>query len=125
MTSTKLHHRGLKQELGLIVENDQIHLLGFGLDLDYYQWNIIGMVETKLTSSQILEKKSSGTHGINELSRLEFIQHDHIKVAELLCDQPLWSTAQIALYWTMIYNLGNPNKTFTDKSFNAVFAKAR
>lgn len=115
--------RGLKQELGLVVKPEQIHLLGFGVDLDYYQWNIIGMVETELTSSQVLEKKSSGIHGLNELSMLEFIQHDHIKVAELIRDQQIWSTAQIALYWTMVYNLGNPIKTFTDKTFNAVFSK--
>jgi hypothetical protein len=119
----KAASRGLKQELGLGVKPDQIHLLGFGVDLDYYQWNIIGIVETDLTSDQILEKKSSGIHGINELSRLEFIQHDKIKVAELLRDHELWSTAQIALYWTMVYDLGNPSKTFTDRTFKAVFTK--
>ncbi|SLL20040.1 Uncharacterised protein [Mycobacteroides abscessus subsp. abscessus] len=104
--------RGLKQELGIVASLDQIHRLGFGVDLEYYQWNIIGTVQTNLTSSQIIELKSSGIHGINELSKLGFIHHDHIKVGEILRDQALWSTAQIALYWTMVYHLGNPNKVF-------------
>ena len=120
----KAAFRGLKEELGIIVKPDQIHLLGFGVDLDYYQWNIIGTVETELTSEQVLEKKSSGIHGLNELSKIEFIQHHPVKVAELLRDQPLWSTAQIALYWTIIYNLGNPAKTSTEKVFHSVYAKA-
>ncbi|MCM3363443.1 hypothetical protein ACTQ5K_09500 [Niallia sp. Sow4_A1] len=119
----KVAIRGLKQELGIVASPDQIHLLGFGVDLEYYQWNIIGTVKTELTSSQIIELKSSGIHGINELSKIEFIHHDHIKVAEVLRDQPLWSTAQIALYWTMVYDMGNPNKVFADRTFKSVFGR--
>ena len=47
--------RGLKQELGIVASPDQIHHLGFEVDLEYYQWNIIGTVQTEFTSSQIIE----------------------------------------------------------------------
>lgn len=115
--------RGVEEELGLAVQPDQVHLLGYGVDLEYYQWNIIGTVETELTSKQILEKKSSGTHGLNEISYIEFVQYDFIKVAELIRDEPMWSTGQIALYWTMVYQSGNPLKSFAEKVFGKVLGK--
>ena len=93
------------------------------MDLEYYQWNIIGTVQTDFTSSQIIELKSSGIHGINELSKIEFIHHHHIKLAEILCDQAIWSTTQIALDWTMVYHLGNPNKVFAGSTFRLDFSK--
>ena len=59
--------------------------------------------------------------GLMNYPRLNSSNMHPVKVAELLSDQPLWSTAQIALYWTMVYNLGNPAKTSTDKSLSMLY----
>lgn len=103
----KVAIRGLKQELGMVASRDQIHLLGFGVDLEYYQWNIIGTVNTNLTSSQIIELKSSGIHGINELSKIEFINLDHIKVVESFVINPYGVQSKLRCIgrWYMIWGI--------------------
>ncbi|TFD97075.1 hypothetical protein [Jeotgalibacillus sp. R-1-5s-1] len=97
--------RGLYEELGLDVQKDEITLLGYGLDLEYYQWNVIGTAHINLTYDEVLRQKSSGIHGMNELKKIEAVDLDPKKVAQLLKNNKLWSTAQVALYWTTIYNM--------------------
>lgn len=65
--------RGAQEELGIELVQDDITFLGFGVDVEYYQWNILGMARTSDTATQILERRKRGVGGKWELKTLEII----------------------------------------------------
>jgi hypothetical protein len=46
--------RGCQEELGVAVSQEDISLLGFAVDITYYQWNFLGLVETRHTANEVL-----------------------------------------------------------------------
>ncbi len=49
---------GANEELGISLVQDEIAFLGFGVDTEYYQWNLIGMARVKETPERVREMGS-------------------------------------------------------------------
>jgi TIR domain len=47
--------RACREELGVSVTNNDVRLLGFGVDIKYYQWNFFGIVDLRCTSDEAME----------------------------------------------------------------------
>lgn len=98
--------RGAREELG--IEEDEIEnikFLGFGVDWDYYQWNIIGFVKISENADYVKERYLRGTPGKWETENiLEPIKSDPKFVFEKLKENKIWSTGFVAIYWTLLYN---------------------
>lgn len=96
--------RGAKEELGLTVSEQDIKLLGYGVDEEYYQWNIIGILYCKETSEEIVQNRSRGISGKWELEDLRFVPFKINQILKILKEEKMWSTAKIALYWGLIHD---------------------
>jgi hypothetical protein len=101
--------RGANEELGIIINRDKIKFLGYGIDLDFYQWNMIGYAHVPQTAREIQEIRSRGTSGKWENTLLIFKNFTSKSVAELIANESTWSTAKVALYWTAVRELGKKN----------------
>ncbi|MCJ8008000.1 hypothetical protein ACFFF5_21425 [Lederbergia wuyishanensis] len=101
--------RGANEELGLIINPDIIKFLGYGIDVDYYQWNMLGYAHVPHTAMEIQNIRSRGTSGKWENSLLLFENFTPKNVAELIVTKDMWSTAKVALYWTAVRELGKNN----------------
>jgi hypothetical protein len=51
--------RGCFEELGVEVSEADVHLLAFGVDMRYYQWNFYGYVDLNRTSQEVLDSHSA------------------------------------------------------------------
>jgi len=107
--------RGANEELGIIINKDKIKFLGYGIDLEYYQWNMIGYAHVPQTAQEIKDIRSRGTSGKWENTLLVFKNFTAKNVAELIVNEKMWSTAKVALYWTAVRELG---KNTIDRALN-------
>ena len=98
--------RGAMEEIGVTLFEKDIIYLGFGVDAQYYQWEVIGMAKTNDTSDAIMERRSKGTGGKWEVKHIEFINADPKAVLIYIKNHRLWSIAKAALYWTLVYEFG-------------------
>lgn len=101
--------RGANEELGIIINKDIITFLGYGIDLDYYQWNIIGFAHVPQTAQEIKHLRSRGAAGKWENSLLVFENFLPKNIAKVINEKEMWSTAKVALYWTAVRELGKRN----------------
>jgi len=101
--------RGANEELGLIIDKDRVKFLGYGIDLDFYQWNMIGFAHVPQTAKEIQELRSRGTSGKWENTLLLFKNFTTKEVADLIINEKIWSTGKVALYWTAVRELGKNN----------------
>lgn len=109
--------RGANEELGIIINKDQIKFLGYGIDLDFYQWNMIGFAHVPYTANDIQNIRSRGTSGKWENTLLIFKNFSSKTVAEIIANETMWSTSKTALYWTAVRELGKNN---IDRALNRV-----
>ncbi|MFD1415752.1 hypothetical protein [Oceanobacillus jeddahense] len=98
--------RGAEEELGFSIDKSDIHFLGYGIDLDFYQWNMIGYARVPETAQQIKDIRSRGASGKWENSSLLFKNFNVENMTELIMNEEMWSTAKVALYWTAIGEFG-------------------
>jgi hypothetical protein len=117
----KAAKRGAEQELGIRVSEDDVKFLGFGVDLDYYQWNIIGTVQLDKTEEEFIQHISNGIHGTNELDEFLITDASPESIAKILSEEKMWATGIIALYWTAVYQL--KSKERFDKILKSTFAR--
>jgi len=110
--------RGAQEELGIELVQDDIIFLGFGVDIEYYQWNMLGMAHTSETAMQVLEKRKCGTRGKWELKTLEIIDSNPKVVLNFLRKEKMWSTTLVAIYWALVHEYG---KKQVDKIAKEVF----
>ncbi len=110
--------RGTQEELGIELVQDDITFLGFGVDVEYYQWNILGMARTSDTATQILERRKRGGGGKWELKTLEIIDSNPKVVLSYIQKEKIWSTAIVAIYWALVHEYG---KKQVDKIAKEIF----
>jgi hypothetical protein len=110
--------RGANEELGIIINKDIIKFLGYGVDLDFYQWNMVGYAHVPQTAQEIKDIRSRGTSGKWENSLLVFKNFTPKNVADLIVNEDMWSTAKVALYWTAVRELG---KNKIDRALNNIY----
>lgn len=97
--------RACREELGVSVTNNDVRLLGFGVDMKYYQWNFFGMVELGCTSDEAME-----LHAMNAKDRwegqIQATAANPVTVFEQLHSDGTWDTALAATYLAFCKRIG-------------------
>jgi len=110
--------RGTLEEVGVELMQQDISLLGFGVDIEYYQWNIVGMAETNYFAKEVLENRRRGISGKWENKTFEIIDSNPEKVFKFLAPKKIWATAMIAIYWALVHQYGRKK---VDNAADAIF----
>lgn len=98
--------RGAKEEVGIELNRSAIHFLGFGVDLEYYQWNVIGMARLSQTAEDALSARTRGLSGKWETRTFEYVDARPDALWKFLRDEKLWATGWVALYWSLVREYG-------------------
>jgi len=98
--------RGAEEEVGVKLVQDQITFLGFGVDMDYYQWNIIGVARITETATDALRNRERGTGGKWETKEFEIVDFEPRAVLTHLKERKIWSTGLITAYWALVHEYG-------------------
>lgn len=109
-TAPDLYHtavRGAAEELAIDLAPADVRFLGFGVDLQYYQWNMLGCARTGLTAAEILARRSRGASGKWEACRIEFADFELHGLLRLLRDTTIWSSGCCTIYWALVNAFGN------------------
>ncbi|MCP4568799.1 MAG: hypothetical protein GY841_14575 [FCB group bacterium] len=111
--------RGLREEVGIDLDPNEIIFFGFGVDLQYYQWNLIGMARISQTGEEILNCFSRGVHGKWEAKMLELVCFDPKSTLHIFKKTKSWSTALVAAYWSLVNEYGKKETlSAADEVFN-------
>lgn len=113
--------RGVEAELGFEVRAEQVKVIGFGLDLEYYQWNFIAYVETDLSFSEI-EMYWQGAEEKFETMELSSVSSSPKAAAKFAASNPIWSCGLAALYFSLLKR--NENAKDVIKAFVSAFEDA-
>ncbi len=98
--------RGAQEELGLELLQNDITFLGFGVDLEYYQWNVIGIARCPEKAQELLERRGRGVGGKWEIKKFEFVDSNPRTVFQLLKDRKMWSMGLVTVYWGLVHEYG-------------------
>lgn len=98
--------RGAYEEAGFDLLKDDITFLGFGVDTEYYQWNILGMARLRIPVEEAFETRRRGVSGRWETREFKIISSEPKKVFEVLRDEKMWATAWVTLYWALVQVYG-------------------
>lgn len=98
--------RGAREELGIELLQDSITLLGFGVDAQYYQWNLVGLAVVDETAESIIESRKRGAPGKWELKSLEPIDFDPEAILSFIRREKIWSTGIATLYFALVRYYG-------------------
>ncbi len=97
--------RACREELGVRVTNHDVQLLGFGVDMKYYQWNFFGAVEFGCTSDDVMELHASNAKDRWE-GQLQAVVADPVTVFEQLLSDGSWDTALVTTYLAFCNRIG-------------------
>lgn len=98
--------RGAQEEVGITLHQSDIAFLGFGVDMQYYQWNLIGMGRVTQTARQALESRTRGTGGKWETRAFEIVDADPRTVFRFLKSEKMWSVGWVTVYWALVHEYG-------------------
>jgi hypothetical protein len=110
--------RGILEEVGISILQEDVVFLGFGVDIEYYQWNIIGMVRVTETAEEILKSRQRGASGKWETKQFEVIESAPLNVFRHLKQEKIWSTGLVAIYWLLVHEYGRKK---VDRAAQVVF----
>ena len=97
--------RACREELGVSVTNNDVQLLGFGVDMKYYQWNFFGAVEFGCTSDEVMElHKQHAKDGWE--GQLQAVAANPVTVFEQLQSDGTWDTALVTTYFAFCKRIG-------------------
>jgi hypothetical protein len=99
--------RGAKEEAGFEIQENQITFLGFGVDQEYYQWEMIGLIRLNLSADEALSSRSRGTGGKWETRRFQTISSNPKTVFQFLKYSKLWAIGWVAVYWALVHEYGS------------------
>ncbi len=97
---------GVKEEVGITVQRQDIQFLGFGVDHEYYQWNMIGMVKLPMTAKEVLDEGTRGSPGRWEIGGFSFVDANPDVIWKSLQGEKLWAMGWVALYWSLVHEFG-------------------
>ncbi|HEV2782158.1 MAG TPA: NUDIX domain-containing protein [Actinophytocola sp.] len=97
--------RGCREELGVNVEPADVRLLGFAVDMAYYQWNFVGFVELRKTSDEVLEAQRLHAKDRWE-AKLEPVAIDPEVVFTRIRHDGMWDMGLVATYLALCTRCG-------------------
>lgn len=98
--------RGAQEEVGIELIQSEITFLGFGVDMNYYQWQMLGVARISETAERVLNSRRRGTGGKWEAKRIEVIDSDPLKVWPYIKTHGMWSTGLATLYLALVNEYG-------------------
>jgi transcriptional regulator with XRE-family HTH domain len=109
--------RGASEELGIdwLLPKD-VHFLGFGVDTEYYQWNMLGVARLSEPFERALHRRTRGTGGKWENKELITLEGNPREVCNFLKTVRIWSHGMVALYWALVWQHGRQKveRAFSD-----------
>lgn len=97
--------RGCREELGVDVAHSDVCILGFGVDLRYYQWNFVGLVKLRYTAQEALSRHALHARDRWE-GRIEPLQLDPVLIFQRLRTDGIWDMGLVAIYLALCRQLG-------------------
>lgn len=110
--------RGAQEEAGIELLEENISFLGFGVDMEYYQWNMIGIARVSETAERVLEIRRRGTGGKWETKKFNSIESDPRIVLTYLKQVKIWSCGLATIYFALINEYG---KQKVDSAVREIF----
>jgi hypothetical protein len=99
--------RGASEELNTEIEPSAIRFLSFVSDRERYQWGLLGMTRTKLSSLEIQERASLGAKDKWENRRIRYVPFDPQSVAEFVMGHSPWQPGGlVCIIHTLIHEFG-------------------
>src|SRR6476660_9906588 len=99
--------RGCREELGIDVSANDVQILAFGVDMTYYQWSFVGLVDAGLTAAEIREQ-----HGLHAKDRwegrLETVPATPRAVFSVFKQNGVWDLGLVTAYLALSYR-GSPD----------------
>jgi hypothetical protein len=97
--------RGCREELGVPVASSDVRILAFGVDMSYYQWNFLGVVEFRQSAREVME--SHALHARDRWEgRIQPVPADPQAVFEQLRQEGAWDTAVVTTYLAFCHRFG-------------------
>jgi len=97
---------GAKEEVGVTLQRQDVRFLGFGVDHEYYQWNMIGMASLPMTAKEVIDEGTRGSPGRWEVGGFSFVDADPDVVWRSVQGEKLWAMGWVALYWSLVHEFG-------------------
>jgi hypothetical protein len=110
--------RGAWEEAGVDgLKPIDIHFLGFGVDFQFYQWNMLGWADIPSSAEDALGQRSRGVPGKWETRRYEAVKFTPQSIFQYLANESMWSTGWCLVYWTLVnhgYSPAHVNQVAND-----------
>ena len=98
--------RGAKEELGADVGTGDVKFLGFGVDTEYYQWNLLGLINIPLSAKDLLDRRTRGSGGKWETRDFLVLDSRPENLWTALRSEKLWATGWVAIYLALVHEFG-------------------
>lgn len=103
--------RGIEEELGLIAPDDfspsNVTFLSFGVDTQYAQWCLLGMVKVYKTAEEIINYRRAGVRDKFENAQMHFVKFELDTIIPFVFQHQTWAPGAIAcLYHTLVHKFG-------------------
>ncbi|MGQ0838030.1 hypothetical protein [Actinokineospora sp.] len=109
--------RGCREELGVDIAEEDVRLLGFAVDMTYYQWNFLGLVDLRRSAGEVLEAQLLHAKDRWE-SRLEPVPIDPVAVFTRIRADGIWDLGLVAAYLALCFRCGpNPVRRAAEQVF--------
>jgi hypothetical protein len=97
--------RGCREELGIEVKEEDVQLLGFAVDMMYYQWNFLGIVELRNTAREVVDAQKLHAKDRWE-AKLEPVAVDPETVFTRIRSDGMWDIGLVATYLALCSKCG-------------------
>lgn len=97
--------RGCREELGVDISTSDVSILAFGVDMTYYQWNFLGMIDIKLTADEVIAQHALHAKDRWE-GRLEQVNLDPASVFERMRQEKIWDCGLVTAYLALSKKCG-------------------
>ena len=116
--------RGCREELGVDISITDVSVLAFGVDMAYYQWNFLGMVDIKLTADEVIAHHALHAKDRWE-GRLESVKLDPVSVFERMHQEKIWDCGLVTAYLALSKKCGaGSTRAAAEKVFGSPNRKA-
>ncbi len=100
--------RGTREEVGIDIDRDTIKILSLGLETERYQYALIGLAETNLTTTYIRQALTVAQDTRLEYERLFFVPFTVESIYDFMVAHRPWGPeAEIGLFQALVYKFGS------------------
>lgn len=98
--------RGCREELGIMPDSTDISILGFGVDLNFYQYNFFSVVRTDRNFSELQKYRNGRARDAWE-SDIIPLKNNVDSVLSFIDKSEMWDTAVVSLYLALVHQFSH------------------